>query len=100
MNRRSPTEYQTDLKITRRFKEFGDRVDFVAFVEVINLFNNRHFDYDYVFRDPLLIRSYEGDADEPIELIIPPNGSWTANQEWRIYDNLPRSFYFGVSLEF
>ncbi|WP_397547619.1 TonB-dependent receptor domain-containing protein [Rhodothermus marinus] len=100
MNRRSPTEYQTDLKITRRFEEFGDRVDFVAFVEVINLFNNRHFDYDYVFRDPLLIRSFEGDGDVPIEQIIPPNGSWAANQEWRIYDNLPRSFYFGVSLEF
>ncbi|QXD14089.1 carboxypeptidase regulatory-like domain-containing protein [Rhodocaloribacter litoris] len=99
-NRRSPAEYQTDLKINRRFEGLVGGADLVLFAEVINLFNNRHYDYNYVFGDPLLIRSYEGDADEPIELIIPPNGSFTANQEWRIYDNLPRSFYVGVNLDF
>ncbi|WP_072715192.1 TonB-dependent receptor [Rhodothermus profundi] len=100
MNRRSPTEYQTDLKITRTFKELSQWMKLVAFIEVINIFNNRHFNYDYVFRNPLLIRSFEGDADEPIELIVPPNGGWAANQEWRIYRNSPRSIYFGISVEF
>ena len=99
-NQRSPTEYRTDLKVSRKFEGLAGGVDLVAFAEVLNVFNDRHFDYNYVFGDPLLVRSYEGDADEPIEVILPPNGSFVANQEWTIYDNLPRSFYFGVSLDF
>ncbi len=109
---RAPLEYQTGLKVTRPF-QLGTGVEGSFFVEVSNLFNQRVYDYNRVFRDTKNLRAYDfavhpseltpagftDDPDEALRLYLGDSFPYEANQVFRIYDNLPRSVYVGFSVD-
>ena len=109
---RAPMEYQTSLKITRPITlSSGVGGDF--FVEVSNLFNQRIYDYNRVFRDDKNLQAYDfavnpsaqtpagftSDPDEALELYEGDAFLEPASQVFRIYNNMPRSLFLGVSLD-
>ncbi len=109
---RAPSEYNTNARITKRFTDFfGVAATFYA--EVFNLFNQKILNYDYVFATPNagstnnVTKNYEKyPIDDPAngiryyqDLIVRP--AWAAvDQSFLIYDNQPRSFDFGIVIEF
>lgn len=94
---RTPWEYNTDLKITRGFV-FPGEVSGRLFVEVFNLFNQRDYDYNRVFRDPENRQKWAQNRDE-IQYFTNDNG-YTTNQSLRVYDNAPRSVNIGFVVDF
>ena len=110
---RAPTEYQTSLKLTRGFR-LGSGARGNVFVEVANLFDQRVYDYNRVFRDARNLRAYdfavnptpgltpEGfttDPDEALALYLGDSFPFEANQVFRIYGNAPRSVFLGLSVD-
>lgn len=109
---RAPTEYETSLKVTRPIA-FSDGVDGGLFIEVSNLFNQRTYDYNRVFRDSKNLRAYDfavnpsaqtpadftRDPDEALALYLGDSFPYEANQVFRIYDNMPRSLFLGLSVD-
>ena len=109
---RAPTEWQTSLKVTRPV-QMGAGVEGGVFVEVSNLFNQRVFDYNRVFRDAKNLRAYDfavnpseltppgfpSDPDETLEQYLGDSFPYSANQVFRIYDNAPRSIFLGLSVD-
>ena len=106
MNKRTPTEYNTNLKITKRISNFfGTAASF--YVEILNLFDNRIYNYDAVFNpDPTnssnlskwTIKYERGEDITYYEDDLRPG--FLINQEFRIYSNVPRSVSFGMSINF
>jgi outer membrane receptor protein involved in Fe transport len=108
---RTPAEYNTNLKLTKTIRSFfGARATF--YVEVFNLFDQKIFNYDYIFAVPdagstnNIIKNYENyPVDDPVngvryyqDLIVRP--AWAvADQSFLIYDNLPRSVNVGFVIE-
>lgn len=107
---RTPAEYNTNTKLTRRIRNFFG-TDATIYFEVFNIFNNKILNYDYLFSTPdaskpnKLIENYESYAiDDPNNGILywpntSPAQNWAANQSFLIYDNLPRSFNLGIIIE-
>ncbi|WP_412061768.1 TonB-dependent receptor [Rubrivirga sp. IMCC45206] len=109
---RAPMEYQTSLKVTRPFR-LASGAEGALFAEVANLFNQRAYDYNRVFRDVRNLRAYDfavnpsdltpdgftDDPDEALALYLGDSFPYEANQTFRIYDNAPRSFFFGLSVD-
>jgi outer membrane receptor protein involved in Fe transport len=108
---RAPMEYNTDIRLTKTVKNFfGVPASFYA--EVFNLFNNKILNYNYLFSRPtatnpnLPLQYYE---DYPIDdrqngirywWDKGRQGPFSVDQSFLIYSNQPRSFSFGVVLEF
>lgn len=108
---RSPAEYNTNIKLTKRVKDFFGFQSATIYFEVFNLFNNQILNYDYVFATPdamsvsTITQKYEESG------IDDPNGIrwWNAtsalnpvfrvDQSFLIYSNLPRSYNLGISIE-
>jgi outer membrane receptor protein involved in Fe transport len=109
---RTPAEYNTNARITRVIPNvFGTTATLYA--EVFNLFDQKILNYDYIFATPNagstnnIARNYE---DYPID--DPTNGiryyqdltvrpGWAeVDQSFLIYSNEPRSFDFGLVVEF
>ena len=90
---RAPLEYQTSLKVTRPLT-LSDGVSGDFFVEVSNLFNQRVYDYNRVFRDSKNLRAYDfatnpsaqtpegftDDPDEALALYLGDSFPYEANQ--------------------
>lgn len=108
---RSPMEYNTDLRVTKRIRNFaGISVSF--YVETFNLFNDKILNYDYLFERPsdtnpnLPLQYYEqypiNDKKEGIRYWSnkPAQGPFSMDLSSLIYDNQPRSYSFGVVFEF
>lgn len=109
---RAPFEYQTSLKVTRPFR-LNPTTRGSVFLEVSNLFNQRAYDYNRVFRDDQNLRAYDfavnptdltpdgftSDPDEALELYLGDSFPYEANQVFRIYDNAPRSVFLGLSVD-
>lgn len=105
-NKRAPFEYNTNLKVTKRVRNFyGTTLTF--YLEVINLFDNKILNYDYVFTgDASTLRAYENyPIDNPngiryqsSDLLMPPG--LPVDYSFLIYSNQPRAYYLGVSVEF
>ena len=109
---RAPMEYQTSLKVTRPIR-LSTGVEGGLFVEVANLFNQRVYDYNRVFRDSKNLQAYDfavnpsdqtpdgftSDPAEALELYTGDDFPYAANQVFRIYDNAPRSVFLGISLD-
>ncbi len=95
-NRRAPMEYNTDLKLTRRFKTPTARG--TVYAEVFNVFNQRLYDYDVVFRNRENITKYEEDRDalRYFDQDVP----FLADQSFLIYGNRPRSIFLGMTIDF
>jgi outer membrane receptor protein involved in Fe transport len=109
--KRAPMEYNTDLRLTKTIGNFmGVPASFYA--EVFNLFNNKILNYDYLFERPtptnpnLPLQYYEqysiNDRDNGIRYWWDKGrqGPFSVDQSFLIYSNQPRSFSFGVVLEF
>lgn len=109
--KRSPMEYNTDLRVTKRIRDLaGIPVSFYA--EVFNLFDNKTLNYDYLFDRPtptnpnLPLQYYEQYAIDDKENGIRywwdkgRQGPFSVDQSFLIYSNQPRSYSFGIVLEF
>ncbi len=109
--KRAPMEYNTDLRVTKSIKNFfGTPASF--YVEVFNLFNDKILNYDYLFDRPtptnpnLPLQYYErypiDDKENGIRYWWDKGrqGPFSVDQSFLIYSNQPRSFSFGVVLEF
>lgn len=108
--RRTPAEYTTDLRITKRIPDFfGMPATFYA--EVFNLFNNKILNYDYIFQRPtatnpnLPLQYYErypiDDRENGIRYWWDKGrqGPFAVDQSFLIYSNAPRSMAFGMVIE-
>ncbi|PAP75872.1 TonB-dependent receptor [Rubrivirga marina] len=109
---RAPMEYETSLKVTRPFR-LASGAEGSLFVEVANLFNQRTYDYNRVFRDVRNLRAYDfavnpsdltpdgftDDPDEALALYLGDSFPYEANQVFRIYSNAPRSLFLGLSVD-
>jgi outer membrane receptor protein involved in Fe transport len=111
MNMRAPAEYNTDLKISKRIKDFyGTTLSIYA--EVFNVFNDKILNYNYLFQASLsadnnsIISRYLASnwADQDGLLYFSQANSYIQglgiDQSFIIYSNQPRSYWFGVSVEF
>ena len=106
MNKRSPAEYNTNVKITKYFSNFfGTSAS--LYLEVSNLFNNKIYAYTAVFNPDLnntsnlskwTIKYEKGDDISYYEDDLRPG--FLINQEFRIYSNTPRSMTFGLVVNF
>jgi outer membrane receptor protein involved in Fe transport len=110
---RSPAEYNTNLRLTKRVINFLGFQSASIYFEVFNLFNDKILNYNYIFSTPdalsvsTVTQLYEKYKDD----INNPNGIryWNANnvaipqfrvdQSFLIYSNPPRSFNLGISFE-
>lgn len=109
--KRAPMEYNTDLRLTKTIRNFfGIPASFYA--EVFNLFNNKILNYDYLFDRPtatnpnLPLQYYErydiDDRENGIRYWWDKGrqGPFSVDQSFLIYSNQPRSYSFGMVLEF
>lgn len=109
--KRTPWEYNTNVRLTKRVRDFfGSNLTF--YVEVFNLFDNKMLNYDYLFARPtptnpnLPLQYYESyPIDDPQNGVRywynkGTQGPFAIDQSFLIYENMPRSFHFGVILEF
>jgi hypothetical protein len=111
MNMRSPTEYNTDFKISKRLKDFYGTT-LTAYAEVFNVFNNKIYNYNYLFQASLaadnnsvISRYLANNKTDPDGLLyFSQNSAYIkglgVDQSFIIYSNQPRSVWFGISAEF
>jgi outer membrane receptor protein involved in Fe transport len=102
MSKRSPGEYNTNLKFTKNVPNFlGTSTSF--YVEITNLFDNRIYDYSAVFNpDPTntanlqkwTVKYEKGEDITYYEDDLRPG--FLINQEFRIYSNAPRAVTVGM----
>jgi len=108
---RAPMEYNTDIRMTKTVHNFfGLPASF--YLEIFNLFNNKTLNYNYLFQRPtatnpnLPLQYYENyDIDDPDNGIRywwdkGRQGPFAVDQSFLIYSNQPRSFSFGIVLDF
>jgi hypothetical protein len=108
---RSPAEYNTNLRLSKTVRNlFG--MPATLYVEVFNLFNDKIFNYNYLFNtnnktDPNLATvAYAhyafDDRNNGVLYWDSQNtgGPYAEDHSFMLYDNSPRSFHFGLSLEF
>ena len=108
---RTPAEFNTDIRIAKNVSNFfGVPASF--YFEVFNLFNNKILNYNYLFQRPtatnpnLPLQYYEEHGIEDPENGVRywwdkgRQGPFAVDQSFLIYSNQPRSYSFGVSLEF
>lgn len=108
---RTPTEYNTDLRLTKKIKNFFG-VPATFYAEVFNLFDNKILNYNYLFQRPtptnqnLPLQYYERyPIDDPNNGIRywwdkGRQGPFAVDHSFLIYSNEPRSFSFGLVIEF
>lgn len=109
--RRTPAESNANLRLSKSVRNFfGTSATF--YVEVFNLFDNKIFNYNYLFNSANKVdqnantAAYEQYAfDDPQHGVLywddqNIGSAYGVNHSFLLYDNSPRSFYFGVSLEF
>ncbi len=119
-NKRSPFEQSTDFKISKRVRDFFG-ADATFQIEIFNVFNDRMYDYSSVFQSITStsagsssnnrnIEKYESNEYINVADEFSPSGFTRApslhyydefypflvNQEWLLYENQPRSIWFGI----
>lgn len=107
---RTPWEYNTDLRITKRVADFFG-VPATFYMEVFNLFDSRILNYSYIFQRPtatnpnLPLQYYErypvDDLNNGIRYWWDKGrqGPFAVDQSFLIYSNAPRSYSFGMVIE-
>ncbi len=105
---RSPAEYNTNLRLTKRFINILGFQSATLYFEVFNLFDNRILNYDYIFSTPnamsvsTVTQKYEQNGVDGIKYWNANNENtpqFSIDQSFLIYSNSPRSFNLGVSFE-
>jgi hypothetical protein len=107
---RTPAEFNTDLRVTRRFGGVAGTSGRL-YLEVFNVLNNRILNYNYLFQRPtatnpnLPLQYYEQyGVDDPQQGVRywwdkGRQGPFAVDQSFLIYSNAPRSFSFGVVVD-
>jgi outer membrane receptor protein involved in Fe transport len=107
---RTPAEFNTDLRLTRRLDDLTGMPGRVYF-EVFNLFNDRILNYNYLFQRPtatnpnLALQYYEQfGIDDPASGVRywwdkGRQGPFAIDQSFLIYSNAPRSFSLGLVVD-
>ncbi|MEX0737306.1 MAG: TonB-dependent receptor [Bacteroidota bacterium] len=97
---RTPTEYNTDLRVTKEFPGFfGVRAS--LYLEIFNLFENQTYSYNTVFQNDRNKAKYLENPDNPVRLKYWDEfHPFDYNQTFLLYTNSPRSYYFGVIIKF
>jgi len=109
--KRAPAEYNTGLRITKRFRDFFG-MPAMFYLDVSNLFDTKRLNYNYLFQRPtptnpnLPLSYYEKyPVDDPNNGIRywwdkGRQGPFSVDQSFLIYSNEPRAFSFGLVVEF
>jgi outer membrane receptor protein involved in Fe transport len=106
-NRRTPMEYNTNMKISRRFpKMIG--LDVTLYAEVFNLFDQKIYSYNRVFQtstaasgSSYINRNIDKYETDPASLqYFDDFEPFLVDQTFQLYANSPRSVYLGVILNF
>jgi outer membrane receptor protein involved in Fe transport len=108
---RSPAEYNTNLRLSKTFRDFfGMPATF--YMEVFNAFNNKIYNYSYLFNTANKVDQNAATAsythyalDDPGHGVVywddqNLGSAYAEDHSFMLYSNSPRSFYFGLSLEF
>ncbi len=107
-NKRAPWEYNTDLKISKRIRNFFG-TEASLYVEVFNLFDSRILNYDYIFRVDQASGSntqtdvYEKQGINGLRFMNDAHQSdplLSLDKAFLIYSNLPLSINLGFSIDF
>jgi outer membrane receptor protein involved in Fe transport len=111
-NKRTPAEYNTSMKLSKRFRNVGG-TNVVLYVEVLNLFNNQILNYDYLFGTSQNVTNNNNIQIYENNGVDSPNGirykniynqskgtAYGIDQSFAIYSNEPRSINIGLSVEF
>jgi outer membrane receptor protein involved in Fe transport len=108
---RTPWEYNTNMRVTKQVGDFFG-TSLTVYLEVFNLFNNKILNYDYLFARPtptnpnLPLQYYEAysidDRNNGVRYWYNKGtqGPFAIDQSFLIYENAPRSFNVGVSMDF
>jgi hypothetical protein len=103
-NKRSPVEWTTDLKISKRIRKFFG-ADATLALEIFNVFNDRIYSYTSVFQSVTStstqgstnnqnIEKYETRRDDLMYYDL--NYPFLVNQEFLLFGNEPRSFWLSL----
>ncbi len=103
-NMQSPWEYNTDLKLSKRIRSFFG-VDANVYFEIFNLFNNKQYNYDYIFQSDVDGQINPNTTAYKLNLLRYLNDRRSRDphlgldKSFLIYSNQPRSFNLGVSID-
>ncbi len=108
---RTPMEYNTNIRLSKNVGNFfGTAATF--YVEVFNLFNNRIYNYNYLFNTANKVDQNANLANyENYPWADPTHGvlywddqnignAYAVNHEFLLFDNAPRSVQVGLTLDF
>jgi Outer membrane receptor proteins, mostly Fe transport len=110
-NMRTPWEYNTNIKISKRLRNFLG-VEASVYLEVFNLFDNKILNYDYIFlsndasgpnRNARLYNERPLEASNGLRYNnVTSDGQTqvTLDQAFLIYSNQPRSLNLGIAVDF
>jgi hypothetical protein len=109
--RRTPPEYNTNVRISKTLGNFfGSTATF--YLEVFNVFNDRIYNYNYLFNTANKVDQNANLANyENYAWADPAHGvlywddqnignAYPLNHEFLLFDNAPRSFQLGLTIEF
>jgi len=109
--RRTPNEFNTNIRLSKNFPDFFG-LSATFYCEVFNLFNDRIYNYNYLFNTANKVDQNANLANyENYEWADPANGvlywddqnigsAFGVNHEFILYENSPRTWYFGVAIDF
>jgi outer membrane receptor protein involved in Fe transport len=109
--RRTPAEFNTNLRISKAIPKFFGTTATI-YLEVFNLFNNRIYNYNYLFNTSNKVdqnanlANYENyawaDATHGVLYWDDQNigSAYGINHEFLLYDNAPRAYYLGFAIDF
>ncbi len=109
-NKRSPTESNMNVKITKEFDRlWGARA--AIYMEIFNVFNSMIYNYNAIFRktrntatgtfeENRNLDLYETNRDAMRYYEDPNHPGFLVDQTFMLYSNSPRSFQFGLVLNF
>lgn len=93
-NKRSPAEYNTDIRISKSIPKVLGTNELTFYIEIFNLFNQKIYNYNVVFRNPQNVVKYEKNLDALRWLDTDP--PFLMDQTFLIYGNQPRAIYLGL----
>jgi hypothetical protein len=109
--KRSPAEYNTNLRIAKSFKSLLG-MPATLYLEVFNVFDQKIYNYNYLFSTANKIdlneatRRYENYAfDDPLQGVLywddqNTGNAYAVDHSFMLYDNAPTSFTIGLSFQF
>jgi hypothetical protein len=109
--RRSPSEWNTNLRIAKSFKDVLG-LNLTVYAEVFNLFNDKIFNYNYLFNTANKVdqnantAAYENYALDDLAHGVMywddqnVGSAFAVNHSFLLYDNSPRSYYLGLAIDF